>query len=67
MRIKINELLKYCEPSDYIILCDKTMRVIAQGSKWENFFIQEKHKHRYTVEYTRKMQNGQNTIIAHRI
>ena len=46
MKIKINELLKYCEPSDYIILYDKTMHIIAQGSKWENFFIQEKHKHR---------------------
>lgn len=67
MKIKINELLKYCELDDYIILCDSSLRIIAQGTRAESFFMQERRTKRYTVDCTRRKVNGKDAIIAKRL
>ena len=66
MNIKINELIKYCSLNDYIIIYDKDMSIIAQGTRLDHFVMNEKKK-RYSVSYYRKPINGKDSIIAYRI
>lgn len=62
----VNEMIHLCNADDRIIIYDKAMNIIANGSKL-NPFISRESRHHYKVSYYIREIDGQRNIYAYRI